>query len=93
MNKIKFLLLILIIFLLAGCGVNPYMDDPPPKGYKEVRCTYVDGDGRYGLPLTNYVKGAVKMAKLTIFGELTGVNANCNSNDDGTVSVTVHGSD
>lgn len=79
--------LLIILLILSGCGISPYMEDTPPPGYQEVRCTYIDGQGRYGLPLTNYVKGAVKMAKLTIFGEMRGVVASCNSGNDGSVSV------
>ena len=87
MSKLNLLLIIACVLVLSGCGIHPYMEDTPPPGYKEIRCTYVDGDWRYGLPLTNYVKGAVRMAKLTMYGDLPGGSAECNSADDGTVSV------
>lgn len=84
----KYLILVICVVILAGCGVNPYQDDSPPELYKEIRCTYADGKGRYGT-LLNYVKGDVKMAKITTYGEMK-YGATCSSDEEGMVRIEIH---
>ena len=64
------ILLIVVILGMTGCGgITATQEGVPPEGYKEVRCAHIDGQGRYG-SFTQYVKGAAKFFKLTIFGDL-----------------------
>lgn len=79
-----------IVSLLSACGITAQMADAPPKGYKEARCTYVDGTGRSGT-LTQYAKGKIKMAKLTLFGDINNLYFECTSASNGTVSIKTTG--
>lgn len=70
-DYVKILLLIASVLFLSGClGISPTQEGVPPGGYKEVRCTCINGDGRYGTLLTNYIKGQGDFCKLTTFGDL-----------------------
>jgi len=83
MNKLTTNLLpILLVLVLSGCaGISATQETPPPDGYKEVRCTCLDGEGRYGT-LFNYVKGDADHCKLTIYGDLQD-NSSISCGDDG----------
>ena len=68
MVHIKIYCILILIFILSGCaGISATQEQAPPKGYKEIRCMHLNGDGRYGT-IFQYVKGNTKFFKLTMFG-------------------------
>ena len=86
MRKILFLLPILIYISISafGCsvlgGISSTQEEAPPVGYNEIRCTCIDGYGRYGT-FTQYVKGQTEMCKLTTYGTLSNeTNISCSNN-------------
>lgn len=81
-------LLIILTIFLSGCitgGIKSDQSEKPPEGYKEIRCTCINGKGRYGT-LTQYVKGKAKYCKLTMYGEIEASDVTC-ENDKVTIKA------
>lgn len=81
------IVLFITLLILTGCismlgGITSSQEEKPPEGYSEIRCTCLNGEGRYGGFITNYVKGDAEYCKLTMYSILPdGAEVSCA--DDG----------
>jgi len=63
-----------IIILLGGCSTIDVNEN-------RAGCTFIDGDGRYGTPVTQYVKGATRGVYAHVGSELLKYDVNITCSD------------
>jgi len=73
------LVLVSLLFVITGCAQREVHPD-------RVGCTFIDGEGRYGLMLTNYIKGDAKGVYVYVGENATGTTITCNAD---TQEITV----